>query len=223
MPKLYIVATPIGNLSDITFRAVEVLKESDFLIVEDKRRTSILLNHYGVGKKEMVAIAERSPSSKIERIVERIKGSKVAALLSDAGTPVVSDPGRAVVQRCWEEGIEIDVVPGPSAVISALSASGFPASKFIFLGFLPKGRRRRRLLKDVKGNFTVVFFESPYRFSDTLREILDIWGDAEIFVAREMTKIHQELFRGKVSEAVEHFKGEVKGEITVVLRKGENA
>ncbi len=222
MPKLYIVATPIGNLSDITFRAVKVLKEANFLIVEDKRRTSILLNHYKIGKKEMVAIAERSSASKIEKIVDRIKRADVAALLSDAGTPVVSDPGRAVVQRCWEEGIDVDVVPGPSAVISALSASGFPASKFIFLGFLPKGRRRRRLLKDVKGSFTVVFFESPYRFIDTLREILDIWGDVEIFVAREMTKIHQELFRGKVSEAVEHFNGEVKGEITVVLRKGEN-
>ena len=222
MPKLYIVATPIGNLSDITLRAIEVIKKADFLIVEDKRRTSILLNHYGVGRKEMVAIAERSPSSKIEKIIEKIKRSEIVALLSDAGTPVVSDPGRAVVQRCWEEGIDVDVVPGPSAVISALSASGFPASKFIFLGFLPKGRRRRRLLKDVKGNFTVVFFESPYRFADTLREILDIWGDVEIFVAREMTKVHQELFRGKVSEAVEHFKGEVKGEITVVLRKGES-
>ncbi len=174
MPKLYVVATPIGNLSDMTFRAVEVLKKVDFLIVEDKRRTSILLNHYGIGKKEMIAIAERSPSSKIDKIIERVKKSNTAALLSDAGTPVVSDPGRAVVQKCWEEGIEVDVIPGPSAVISALSASGFPASKFIFLGFLPKGRRRRRILKDVRGNFTVVFFESPHRFPDTLREILDI-------------------------------------------------
>ncbi len=223
MSKLYIVATPIGNLSDITFRAVEILKESQLLVVEDKRRTSILLNHYGIGRKEMVAIAERSPRSKIEKIVDRLKMVNIAALLSDAGTPVVSDPGRIVVERCWQEGIEVDVVPGPSAVVAALAVSGFPASRFSFLGFLPKGRRRRRTLKDVRSGQTVVFFESPHRFVETLKEILDIWGDVYIFVAREMTKLHQEFFRGKVSEAIEHFKGEVKGEITVVVRKEEKA
>ncbi len=220
MPKLYVVATPIGNLRDITLRALDVLKEADLLIVEDKRRTAVLLNSYDIGRKRMIAIAERSPRSKIERVVDEIKKVNVAALLSDAGTPVVSDPGRAVVEMCWREGIEVDVVPGPSAVVAALAASGFPASKFVFLGFLPKGRRRRRVLKDIREGQTVVFFESPHRFQDTLREILDICGDVEVFIAREMTKLHQELFRGKVSEAVEHFKGEVKGEITVVMRKG---
>ena len=207
-------------MKDITLRALDVLKEAELLIVEDKRRTAILLNSYGIGKKRMLSIAERSSRKKIERVVGEIKKVEVSALLSDAGTPVVSDPGRAVVEMCWEEGIEVDVVPGPSAVVAAIAASGFPASKFVFLGFLPKGRRRRRTLKDIKEGQTVVFFESPYRFGETLKEILEICGDIDIFVAREMTKVHQEFFRGKVSEAVEHFKGEVKGEITVVMRKG---
>ncbi len=199
---------------------MDVLKEAELLVVEDKRRTAILLNSYGIGKKRMLSIAERSSRKKIEKVVGEIKKVKVSALLSDAGTPVVSDPGRAVVEMCWEEGIEVDVVPGPSAVVAAIAASGFPASKFVFLGFLPKGRRRRRTLKDIREGQTIVFFESPHRFVETLREILEICGDVDIFVAREMTKIHQEFFRGKVSEAVEHFKGEVKGEITVVMRKG---
>ncbi len=207
-------------MRDITLRALDVLKEAELLVVEDKRRTAILLNSYGIGKKRMLSIAERSSRKKIEKVVGEIKKVEVSALLSDAGTPVVSDPGRAVVEMCWKEGIEVDVVPGPSAVVAAIAASGFPASKFVFLGFLPKGRRRRRTLKDIREGQTVVFFESPHRFVETLKEILEICGDVDIFVAREMTKMHQEFFRGKVSEAVEHFKGEVKGEITVVMRKG---
>ncbi len=221
MPKLYVVATPIGNLEDITFRAIKTLKDAELLIVEDKRRTAILLNKYDIGKKKMIPIAERSPRKKIDRIMEMIKQVDISCLLSDAGMPVVSDPGRAIVERCWEEGIEVDVVPGPSAVISAIAASGFQGSKFSFLGFLPRGKKRRRLLKDklLWSEETVVFFESPNRLLETLRDILDIVGDIEVFIAREMTKIHQEFFKGKISEAMEHYSEGVKGEITVVIEK----
>ncbi|MCD6449780.1 MAG: 16S rRNA (cytidine(1402)-2'-O)-methyltransferase [Thermotogaceae bacterium] len=221
MSKLYLVATPIGNLEDVTLRAIKVLRSADLLIVEDKRRTVILLNKYNIGKKKMVSIAERSPEKKIDKIMEMIIQTEISCLLSDAGMPVISDPGRVIVERCWKEGVEIDVVPGPSAVISAIAASGFQGSKFSFLGFLPRGKKRRRLLKDklLWSEETIVFFESPNRLLETLRDILDIVGDIEIFVAREMTKIHQEFFKGKVSEVMEHYSEGVKGEITVVIEK----
>ena len=218
MPKLYVVSTPIGNLKDITIRAIEVLRESELLIVEDKRRTVILLNEYGIGRKEMIPIAERTPRKRLERIIERIKSVNISSLVSDSGTPVISDPGKEIVRMCWEEKIELDVVPGPSAPISAIALSGFSGSKFTFLGFLPKGRKRRRLLKDIASRReTIVFFESPHRLAETLEEMKEILGDRDILIAREMTKIHQELFRGKISQAVEHFKGEVLGEITIVV------
>ena len=218
------VATPIGNLEDITYRAVNTLKEADLIIVEDKRRTAILLNRYGIGKKKMLPIAERIPVKRLEMIMEEIKKNDLTALVSDAGMPVVSDPGRMIVKRCWEEGIVVDVVPGPSAVVSAVAVSGFPGSRFHFLGFLPRGKKRRRMLKEnLKGHETTVFFESPNRILQTLEDIMDIAGDVEIFIAREMTKIHQEFFRGKVSEAIEHFRGkeEIKGEITVVIGRSD--
>ena len=170
----------------------------------------------------MIPIAENISPKKLDYIVQKLKEVQIASLVSDSGTPVISDPGLAVVSRCWKEGIEIDIIPGPSAVTSSIAASGFPGNRFIFLGFLPRRRKRRKLFRELmswKG--VIVFFESPSRLVETLKDVLDILGDLEIFIAREMTKIHQEFFKGRVGEAIEHFNGEVKGEITVVMRKEE--
>ena len=192
------------------------------MIVEDKRRTAILLNAYDIGRKEMIPIAENISPRKLDYIVQKLKEVQVASLVSDSGTPVISDPGLAVIARCWQEGMEIDIIPGPSAITSSVAASGFPGNRFIFLGFLPRRRKRRKLFRELmswKG--VIVFFESPSRLVETLKDVLDILGDLEIFIAREMTKIHQEFFKGRVGEAIEHFNGEVMGEITVVMRKEE--
>ncbi len=199
-----------------------MLREAELLIVEDKRRTAILLNKFEIGRKDMIPIAENISEKKVDWIIEKIKNVNIACLVSDSGMPVISDPGYAIVKRCWEEGIELDVVPGPTAHTAALAVSGFPANKYVFLGFLPKKSKRRKLLKSLCSASeidTIAFYESPYRFLETLQDILDIFGNVEIFVGREMTKIHQEFFKGRVKEAVEHFKGGVKGEITVILRR----
>jgi len=216
--KLYIVGTPIGNLEDITIRAIKVLREVDFLLSEDKRRTYILLNRYGIRKKDMISFNEKNARRKIPMVIKKLREGKTGALVSDAGMPVISDPGCDLVDACWKEGIEVDVVPGPSALTSAVAASGFSGSKFVFEGFLPKGKRRRRLLRILKDEKRVmVFFESPERLLDTLKDIMDIMGNREVFIAREMTKKFQEFFRGTVEEAIKHFQKGVLGEITIVL------
>ncbi|RKX56779.1 MAG: 16S rRNA (cytidine(1402)-2'-O)-methyltransferase [Thermotoga sp.] len=218
MGKLYIVGTPIGNLEDITIRAIKVLREVDFLLSEDKRRTYILLNKYGIRKKDMISFNEKNARKKIPMVIEKLRGGKTGALVSNAGMPVISDPGCDLVDACWKEGIEVDVVPGPSALISAVAVSGFPGSKFIFEGFLPRGKRRRRLLRTLRDEKRVmVFFESPERLLDTLKDIMDIMGNREVFIAREMTKKFQEFFRGTVEEAIKHFQKGALGEITIVL------
>jgi len=216
--KLYIVGTPIGNLEDITIRAIKVLREVDFLLSEDKRRTYILLNRYGIRKKDMISFNEKNAKKRIPMVIKKLRDGKTGALVSDAGMPVISDPGCDLVDACWKEGIEVDVVPGPSALTSAVAASGFSGSKFVFEGFLPKGKRRRRLLRILKDEKRVmVFFESPERLLDTLKDIMDIMGNREVFIAREMTKKFQEFFRGAVEEAIKHFQKGVLGEITIVL------
>jgi len=216
--KLYIVGTPIGNLEDITIRAIKVLREVDFLLSEDKRRTYILLNRYGIRKKDMISFNEKNARKKIPMVIKKLRGGKTGALVSNAGMPVISDPGCDLVDACWKEGIEVDVVPGPSALISAVAVSGFPGSKFIFEGFLPRGKRRKRLLRTLRDEKRVmVFFESPERLLDTLKDIMDIMGNREVFIAREMTKKFQEFFRGTVEEAIKHFQKGALGEITIVL------
>jgi len=217
--NLSLVGTPIGNLEDITLRAIKTIKESDFILAEDTRRTITLLNGLDMGKKEIISFSQQKMLSKTEGILTRIKNGEKAVLVTDAGMPVVSDPGSYIVQRCHEEGIEIDVIPGPSAPICAYAASGFNGS-FIFEGFLGRDKKLRRYLRTItEERRMVIFFESPFRLLKTLADILDILGNREVFIAREMTKIHQEFFRGTVQEAIEHFSSsEVKGEITVVLK-----
>lgn len=226
MGKLYIIGTPIGNLKDISLRAIETLKESDIIFVEDKRVTVKLLNNLDIGKKELFTFSEYNANKVLKRALEVVKEKNICSLVSDAGMPVISDPGYQLINKCWEENIEIDIIPGPNAPAAAIALSGFPGSKYMFHGFLPRGKNKRRLFRKIKDlGILFVFFESPQRLNNTLKEILEIVGDRDIFIAREMTKIHQELFRGKVSGALKHFSEKnVKGEITIVLsgKEGEN-
>ncbi|MCD6551987.1 16S rRNA (cytidine(1402)-2'-O)-methyltransferase [Thermotoga sp.] len=218
MGKLIVVGTPIGNLEDITIRALKTLRNVDLILAEDTRRTVILLNKYRI-KKPLLSFNEKNSKRRIKEVLPLLKEGKTVALVSDAGMPVISDPGHNLIEECWKNGVEVDVVPGASALTSAVAVSGFPGSKFIFEGFLPRGKNRRRLLRTLKEERRpVVFFESPERLISTLKDILEILGDREIFIAREMTKMHQEFFRGKVSEAIKHFeKKKTLGEITVIL------
>ncbi|WGS64775.1 16S rRNA (cytidine(1402)-2'-O)-methyltransferase [Marinitoga aeolica] len=226
MGKLFIIGTPIGNLKDISLRAIETLKESDIIFVEDKRVTIKLLNNLDIGKKELFTFSEYNANKVLKKAVELVKENNVCSLVSDAGMPVISDPGYQLINKCWQENIEVDIIPGPNAPSAAIAVSGFPGSKYMFQGFLPRGKNKRRVLRKIKDlGILFVFFESPQRLNNTLKEILEIVGDREIFIAREMTKVHQEFFRGKVSEAIIHFSEKnIKGEITVVLsgKEGEN-
>lgn len=216
---LYVVATPIGNLEDITLRALRVLREVDLIAAEDTRHTKKLLDRYGI-RKPMVSYHEHNERERAEQLIRELKGGKDVALVSDAGTPAVSDPGYVLIRRCIEEGVRVVPVPGPSALIAALCVSGLPVHRFAFEGFLPhkEGKRRKRLeeLKDEER--TLIFYESPHRLLKTLRDMLDILGDREIAVARELTKVHEEVFRGRINEAIEKFSSSpVKGEITLVV------
>ncbi|GAB6188605.1 16S rRNA (cytidine(1402)-2'-O)-methyltransferase [Marinitoga arctica] len=226
MGKLFIIGTPIGNLKDVSLRAIEILKDSDVIFVEDKRVTIKLLNNLDIGKKELFTFSEYNANKVLKKALEIVRKNNICSLVSDAGMPVISDPGYQLINKCWEENIEIDIIPGPNAPSAAIALSGFPGSKYMFYGFLPRGKNKRRLFRKIKDlGMLFVFFESPQRLNNTLKEILEIIGDRDIFIAREMTKIHQELFRGKVSEALKHFlEKNVKGEITVVLsgKEGEN-
>lgn len=219
---LYIVGTPIGNLKDITFRAVEILQEVDLILAEDTRRTRNLLQHFDI-KKPMESFNEHNSYMKIDKVILLLKSGKRIAQVSDAGMPVISDPGFNLVKRCHEEGIPVKVIPGPSALTSALALSGFPGTHFYFAGFMPKDKNRRRLLrklndiKEIGLINTLVFFESPERLNKTLLDILNILGNCDIFIARELTKVYEESFFGKVKDAIEKF-DQVKGELTVVVK-----
>jgi 16S rRNA (cytidine1402-2'-O)-methyltransferase len=217
---LTVVPTPIGNLEDITLRALRILREADLIACEDTRRTGRLLSHYDI-KKDLVAVHEHNEDRLAEDLADRARTQRIA-LVSDAGTPLVSDPGYRLVSACIERGIEVEVLPGPSAPVTALAASGLPSDAFTFLGFLPrKGRERRDLLDRIsKEETTFVLFESPHRLTKTLSELPP---DAPIAVCRELTKLHEEVFRGTAAEAAEHFAGPVKGEIVVVIRGGTAA
>ncbi len=212
---LKLVGTPIGNLLDISKRALEVLNGVDAILCEDTRQTMKLLNHYMISKK-MISFNDRNSSKKMPKIVEKMKKGAEYALVSDAGMPVISDPGLKLVDLCHESGISVDVIPGPSAVVSAIAASGLNASHFVFLGFLPRGSKLRKTLKMVSQlNMATVFYESPYRLKRTLEEICNICPTSRVFVAREMTKVYQTFYRGfpcELSDLVKPI-----GEMTVVV------
>lgn len=215
---LYIVATPIGNLSDITYRAVETLRQVDLIIAEDTRTSSKLLVHYEI-ETDMSSFHSYSSDSKIESIVEKLKNGQEIAMISDAGTPGISDPSFKLIQLALAAGVEVVPIPGVSAVITALSVSGAPIDKFIYLGFLPVKKGRKSLLEELAGeNRTLVLYESVHRIEKTLKELLEYFGDRYVCVGREMTKKFEEFFRGDLSEAIEYFvKNKPKGEFTVVV------
>lgn len=214
---LFVVPTPIGNLEDITLRALRVLREADVIACEDTRRTGKLLAHYEI-RNSLVSHHEHNEARSAAELAERAKTEDVA-LVSDAGTPLVSDPGYRLVAACLEAGTEVEVLPGASALTTALAASGLPADEVVFLGFPPrKGRERTEVFERIsRREATFVLFESPKRLRKTLAELPE---DAPVAVCRELTKLHEEVFRGSASEAAERFSGEVKGEIVVVARGG---
>jgi len=216
--RLIIVGTPIGNLNDCSERVLETLKATDTILAEDTRRTITLLNHFQLGKKELISFSQQKEKVKTDQIIQQLRSGKTMALVSDAGMPCISDPGAYLIDACHDNGIVVDVIPGPSALTVAYAASGF-RGPFIFEGFLGRDKKLRRYLRTIKDEKRhVIFYESPFRLIKCLKEIINIIGDREIFIAREMTKMHQEFFRGKCSAAFERFKDEVKGELTVIIK-----
>lgn len=223
MSKLYIIPTPIGNLNDITLRALQVLKDVDFILAEDTRQTSKLLKHYEIDKK-LVAYHQHNEHKSIDKIIEQLKQGSVIGLVSDAGTPGISDPGFLIARECIKNNILIECLPGATAFVPALVNSGFPCDKFVFEGFLPhkKGRQTRlNLLKEETR--TIVFYESTHRLLKTLTQFAEFFGeDRLVSVSRELTKMHEENIRGTVKEVIDYYKVNViKGEIVIIVHGTE--
>jgi 16S rRNA (cytidine1402-2'-O)-methyltransferase len=216
MPALYVVATPIGNLEDITLRAIRILKEVKLIAAEDTRKTRQLLSAYNI-KTPTTSYHEHNKLTKLDYILSCLEKEDVA-LVSDAGMPGISDPGYELISAVNRHNIQIVPIPGPSALVSSLVVSGLPTDNFLFLGFLPhKAGERRRLLKSrAEEKSTLVLFESPHRIPESLQDMLDILGDRKISVCREVTKVHEEIFRGTLSQAIEHF-SIPRGEFTLVI------
>ena len=216
---LYVVSTPIGNLEDITLRALRVLGEVDLVAAEDTRNTGLLLKHHNI-RTRLTSYFQGNEWKKKEFILTRLKEGNHVALVSDAGTPGISDPGFRLIQLAIQNRISIVPIPGPSAVITALSVSGLPTDSFRFEGFLPhKSKKRREFLKQMEEvRETLVLYESPHRISETLNDMIEILGDREMVLARELTKVYEEILRGKVSEVQEKIaERKLKGEITLVI------
>lgn len=214
------VATPIGNLEDITVRALRVLKEVDLIAAEDTRHSRILLSTYGI-RTPLISLHEHNERERSALIVSKIENGMSVAYVSDAGTPCVSDPGYHLVAAVLENGIHVVPVPGPSAVIAALSVCGFPADQFLFYGFLPpKSNRRRRFLESIKDEEqTLIFYESPARIADAMQEIHEVLGDREVVVARELTKMFEEIRQGRVSVIASGMsRSKARGEFTIIVR-----
>ena len=216
MPSLYVVATPIGNLEDISLRALRTLREVKLIIAEDTRKTKRLLNTHNI-KTPTTSYHEHNKWTKMGYILSRLDGED-AALVSEAGMPGISDPGYELIVSASQRGIPIVPIPGPSVVITALVVSGLPAGRFTYIGFLPRraGDRRRLLQSVADENGTIIAFESPHRLPAALNDILQVLGDRKVAVCRELTKIHEEVFRGRISQAIEHFT-EPRGEFTLVI------
>ncbi|WP_305041611.1 16S rRNA (cytidine(1402)-2'-O)-methyltransferase [Geoalkalibacter sp.] len=222
---LYIVATPIGNLEDITLRALRILKEVAVIAAEDTRHSCKLLNHYAIAT-PLVACHEHNEEARAAQLLARLRDGADVALISDAGTPAISDPGYVLVRCCRAAGIRVEAVPGPSAVTAALSVAGLPCHRFAFEGFLPaKKKAREDLLLALRDEpRTLVFYEAPHRLAETLGAVARIYGvERPVAVARELTKKHEELFSGTAGEACVHFAGEVRGEIVLLIAPGEKA
>lgn len=219
MAKLYIVPTPIGNLEDITLRAINVLREVDFILAEDTRTTSHLLRHLAIDK-PMYSHHKFNEHATVERVARSIAEGKDVALVSDAGTPGISDPGFLLVRKCVEEGIEVVTLPGATALIPAVVQSGFPCDRFVFEGFLPQKKGRQKRLTELAAEpRTIVLYESPYRVVKCLEQLAETFGaERRVAVVREITKKFEQTVRGTVAEAIAHFKAhEPKGEFVIVV------
>ena len=219
MPHLYVVATPIGNLEDVTLRALRILSEARLIAAEDTRTTRKLLGRHGI-KTPLVSFHEHNREARLPQILDTLRTGDVA-LVSEAGVPTLSDPGRELVRRALETGIRVVPVPGPSALTAAISVSGMPADAFTFLGFLPRRQGDRRKLLESATTYpqTVVIFEAPHRLRITLEDMLAVWGDRRITVCRELTKLYEEVFPGTISQALAYFT-EPRGEFTLVVEGG---
>lgn len=216
---LTVVPTPIGNLQDITLRALQTLRDTDLIAAEDTRRSAILLLHHNI-KKPMVSLHEHNEETRTADLVEVIAGGKSVVLITDAGMPGISDPGFRLIRACRERGLAVDVLPGPSAVITALVGSGLPTNAFYFGGFVPvkSGRRRAELERAVSRPETSVYFESPHRLLKTLQVLAEVAPEANVCVARELTKRFEEYRRGSPAELCAHYESRApKGEITLVI------
>ena len=217
---LYIVATPIGNLRDISLRAIETLKAVDVIACEDTRQTAKLLQRHEI-RKSLVSLHEHNERQRTPELLERLKAGASIALVSDGGTPLISDPGWWLVRQAINEGVPVSWIPGPTALIGALALSGLPTDRFVFEGFLPaKPGARRKRLEALKGESrTVVLYESPHRLMKTLREIAEVFGDAPAAVSRELTKMFEDVNRGTISELIAHFERRApRGELVIVFQ-----
>jgi 16S rRNA (cytidine1402-2'-O)-methyltransferase len=224
MSKLYMVPTPIGNLGDITFRALEVLKEADLLLAEDTRKSAILLKHLKISK-PVHSHHKFNEHRSIESLVQRMLEGSTMALITDAGTPGISDPGFLLVRACIEQGIPVETLPGPTAFVPALVNSGLPCERFVFEGFLPQKKGRQKRLSELAGETrTMVFYESPYRLVRTLTQLAEYFGtERRASVSRELTKVYEETKRGSLTELSEYFsQGTVRGEIVLVVEGARN-
>jgi 16S rRNA (cytidine1402-2'-O)-methyltransferase len=218
--QFYLVSTPIGNLGDISERALEVLGSVDVVLAEDKRKAGMLLSHFGI-KARLGSYHDHNKEMVTPGIIERVREGASYALITDAGTPVVSDPGYYLVRELISAGIEFTAVPGATSIIDALVLSGLPPDRFSFLGYLPrkKGKRRKAIREAGEREETVIFFESPFRLIRTLEVIDELLPEREVAVARELTKMHEEVIRGRASEVIREFGGRrIKGEVTVLIR-----
>ncbi|MBG1268290.1 16S rRNA (cytidine(1402)-2'-O)-methyltransferase [Nostoc sp. WHI] len=217
---LYVVGTPIGNLEDMTFRAVRILQTVDIIAAEDTRHTGKLLQHFQV-KTPQVSYHEHNRTSRIPELLEHLGNGKAIALVSDAGMPGISDPGYELVKACIDAGIPVVPIPGASAAITALSAAGLPTERFVFEGFLPaKSQQRQKHLESLQTESrTLIFYESPHRLRETLQDLAEVWGsDRQIVLGRELTKLYEEFWRGTIAEAIAHYsQREPQGEYTLVV------
>lgn len=219
MAKLYVVPTPVGNLEDMTFRAIKVLKEADLILAEDTRTSGILLKHFEI-KNAMQSHHKFNEHKMVESVVNRIKGGETVALISDAGTPGISDPGFLVVRECIKNDIEVQCLPGATAFVPAVVSSGLPNERFCFEGFLPQKKGRMTRLKSLQSETrTMIFYESPHRLLKTLTQFGEYFGiERKASVSREISKLHEETVRGTLTELIEHFTNvDPRGEIVIVL------
>lgn len=228
MGRLFIVSSPIGNLGDITLRAVETLSTVDYILCEDTRVTGKLLSHFGINKRT-ISFNDYNEKQRTPAVIRDLEIGRKIALVSDAGTPLISDPGYKLVREALEKNIKVESIPGPSSVIATLTVSGLPPDKFLFLGYLPKaqGKRKKvlkslftilRSMEDKHLRPTVIFFESPFRLLKSFEDLKEIFGDIDVIICRELTKLHEEVRREKISKSIEHFlKTKPKGEFVLLL------